>query len=87
MVAGREASPGDVSATERLMRYWSEGAGAAKINWGVSGDFDRCVAELSKHVGPGVVKGLCSNLHQRATGARPGRAPGEEATRTARGKG
>jgi hypothetical protein len=61
------------------MRYWAEGPGAAKIQWGVAGDFDRCVVELSKHVGPGIVKGLCSNLHVRATGARPGHAPGEEA--------
>lgn len=87
MVAGREASPKDATATERLMRYWAEGAGAAKIQWGVPGDFDRCVAELSKHVGPGIVKGLCSNLHQRATGARPGHAPGEEAMRQAKGGG
>lgn len=85
MVAGREASPQDTAATERLMRYWAEGAGAAKIQWGIAGDFDRCVAELSKHVGPGVVKGLCSNLHQRATGARPGHAPGEEPTRQSKG--
>lgn len=58
--------------TERLMRYWASGPGAAKIRWGVAGDFDRCVAELGKYVGPGVVKGLCSNLHQRALGVRPG---------------
>lgn len=77
MVAGREATPKDKTATESLMRYWAEGPGAAKIQWGVPGDFDRCVTQLSKYVGPGVVKGLCSNLHQRATGARPGHAPGE----------
>lgn len=45
MVAGREVSPKDVSATQRLMAYWAHGEGAAK--------------------------------HQRATGARPGHAPGE----------
>jgi hypothetical protein len=41
VVAGREATPGDAQATERLMRYWlwAEGEGAAKIQWGVSGDF------------------------------------------------
>lgn len=77
MVAGRGASPGDAASTERLMRYWTEGVGAAKINWGVHGDFDRCVVELGKHVSPAIVKGLCSNLHQRATGARPGHAAGE----------
>jgi hypothetical protein len=78
MVAGREVTPGDVKSTQRLMEYWAHGEGAAKIRWGVPGDFDRCVTHLSKYVGPGIVKGLCSNLHQRATGARPGHAPGVE---------
>ena len=77
MVAGREATPADVAATERLMRYWAHGEGAAKIQWGVPGDFARCEAQLSKYVSPAIVKGLCSNLHKRATGARPGHAPGE----------
>jgi len=67
------------AATERLMSYWAHGEGAAKINWGVPGDFDRCVVELSKYVGPNVVHGLCSNLHVKATGARPGHAAGEQA--------
>jgi hypothetical protein len=73
------------AATERLMEYWAHGEGAAKIGWGTDGDFDRCVVQLSKYVSPGIVKGLCSNLHQRATGARPGHAPGEEAERKAKG--
>lgn len=68
----------DVDPTERLMRYWSTGEGALKIRWNTPGDFDRCVRELSEYVGPGIVKGLCSNLHQRATGARPGHAAGEQ---------
>lgn len=63
--------PGDGS-TERLMRYWAEGKGAVVIRWGQPGDFDRCVRQLSKYVGPGVVRGLCSNLHKRALGVRPG---------------
>lgn len=78
MAAGREVTPGDVRNTERLMEYWAHGEGAVKIQWGRPGDFDRCVVELGKHVSPGIVKGLCSNLHKRATGARPGHAPGEE---------
>lgn len=68
---------GGGGGTQKLMEYWAHGEGAAKINWGVDGDFDRCVAHLSKYVSPGIVKGLCSNLHVRATGARPGHAPGE----------
>ena len=77
MTAGREATPKDAANTERLMAYWAEGEGAAKIQWGVPGDFARCEAELGKHVSPSIVAGLCSNLHQRATGARPGHAAGE----------
>ena len=84
MVAGRKETPKDAEATARLMRYWTEGEGAAKINWGVPGDFDRCRAELGKYVGPDIVNGLCSNLHVRATGARPGHAPAEEAARAAK---
>jgi hypothetical protein len=77
MAAGREATPKDAASTEKLMRYWAEGEGAAKIGWNTPGDFDRCVLHLGKYVGPAIVKGLCSNLHQRATGFRPGHAPAE----------
>lgn len=83
MVAGKEVSPKDVQSTHRLMVYWSRGPGAAKIRWGVPGDFDRCVVELGKYVGPGVVKGLCANLHHRATGGWPGHAPGVESAAAA----
>jgi len=93
MVAGREATPRDAANTERLKTYWAEGAGAAKIRWGQSGDFDRCVVNIqeavSKHGKPlpdGMVKGLCAELHVRATGARPGQAPGEKAAAAAKGK-
>lgn len=72
-----DTHPGDGSA-ERLMEYWAHGPGAAKIQWGVEGDFDRCRVQLGKYVKPGrMLDGLCSNLHVRATGARPGHAPGE----------
>lgn len=43
---------------ERLRRYWLRGPGAAKIKWGTPGDWYRCVAELSKHMGPRA-KGYC----------------------------
>jgi len=76
MVAGKEASPKDVANTERLMRYWAEGAGAAKIRWGVPGDFKRCEVELGKYVDADQIQGLCANLHHRATGSWPGHAPG-----------
>lgn len=49
---GAQRHPAD---TERLMRYWAEGPGAAKIQWGVPGDFARCELELGKYVGPSIV--------------------------------
>lgn len=58
--------------TQRLMEYWARGEGAAKIRWGQPDDFYRCVAQLGKYVPPTMVKGLCSNLHVRATASRPG---------------
>lgn len=87
MVAGRETSPNDVLNTERLKAYWAEGAGAAKIQWGVPGDFDRCILNIQHAVTDGgkpplsdsTVKGLCANLHKRATGFSPGHAPTEKA--------
>lgn len=71
MVGGRDDTPQDAVDTARLMRYWAEGEGAVKIGWGAPGDFDRCVLELGKYVGPTVVKGLCANLHHRALGIWP----------------
>ncbi len=35
--------------------------------------------ELGKYVSPAIIKGLCSNLGKRATGARPGSAAYNEA--------
>lgn len=74
-----EKTPRQVASTERLMRYWTTGEGGKKIRWGQPGDFDRCVRQLEPHVPAEIdVKGLCSNLHQRATGARPGKAASEQ---------
>jgi hypothetical protein len=88
MAAGREATPKDVKSTERLMVYWTHGKGAAKIGWGTPGDYDKCLVELGKYVSPGIVHGLCANLHKRATGGWPGHAPGtEEAMAKAKQKG
>lgn len=72
---GAERHPAD---TERLMAYWAEGTGAAKIAWNSPGDYDRCLIELGKYVSPGIVHGLCQNLHQRATGFPAGKAPGDK---------
>lgn len=57
-------------ATRRLMAYWTHGKGAIKIGWGTDGSFRRCVALLSKYF-PKNPKGLCANLHHKATGEWP----------------
>lgn len=61
---------------ERLKLYWSKGEGAAKIRWGVEGDFDRCVRHLRKYVSD--PKGYCAEMHKLATGFTPGHAPSEQ---------
>jgi 8-oxo-dGTP pyrophosphatase MutT (NUDIX family) len=55
-----------------LVKYWSAGAGAAKIRWGVGGDFNRCRRHLAKYLRPGQIAGACANLHKIATGTWPG---------------
>lgn len=91
MVAGKEISPKDVASTRRLKDYWAHGKGAALINWGVPGDFNRCrtliqeaVSKHSAPLPPDMIDGLCANLHREATGAMPGHAPGEEAAHAAK---
>ena len=66
-----DLKPGDGNA-EQLRRYWTNGAGALKIKWGIPGDFKRCVRHLEKYM-PGRAEGYCSNLHVRALGVRPGK--------------
>ena len=59
--------------TQRITGYWVDGTGAAKIQWGAPGDFDRCRANLAKYVqNPKWLAGLCANLHYRALGVWPG---------------
>lgn len=62
---------------EHLRRYWVRGPGAAKIGWGTPGDFNRCVAELTPHLGPRA-KGYCNLRHQEAVGAPPGKGHGKK---------
>lgn len=52
-----------------LRNYWVRGEGAVKIRWGTDGSFNRCVAQLGKHVkNP---QGLCAEYHKAATGEWP----------------
>lgn len=55
---------------ETLRRYWAEGKGAAKIRWGTPGDFNRCVRQTQRWMGPRA-RGYCNLLHHRATGTWP----------------
>lgn len=60
--------------TARLRRYWTKGKGAAKIKWGVPGDFNRCRRQLAKYVkNPDYLAGTCANMHKEALGVWPGR--------------
>lgn len=52
---------------EELRRYWTKGAGAAKIRWGQPGDWKRCVRHLSKYMGVRA-KGYCQLRHKEALG-------------------
>jgi 2'-5' RNA ligase len=63
---------------EKLRRYWTHGEGAAKIQWGVPGDFKRCVALLSKYMGTRA-KGYCQLRHHDALGVYAGQEHGKKA--------
>lgn len=63
--------------TARLRRYWTKGPGAAKIKWGVPGDFNRCRKQLAKYVqNPDYLAGTCANMHKEALGVWPGQESG-----------
>lgn len=71
---GQARHPG---ATEKIMRYWAFGEGAAKIGWKTEGDHSRCVQLIQEAIvndgRPPLpdheIHGLCTNLEQLATGS------------------
>src|SRR5690606_11020314 len=77
---GTKDGPGWIThpiPTSRIRRYWVRGKGAAKIKWGVPGDFNRCRAQLVKYVqNPEWLAGLCANMHKEAIGVWPGQEGG-----------
>lgn len=77
---GTKDGPGWIThpiPTARIRRYWVRGKGAAKIRWGVSGDFNRCRRQLAKYVqNPEWLAGLCANMHKEAIGVWPGQEGG-----------
>lgn len=66
-VPGIADTPSDWAAVRRLKNYWLHGAGAAKIRWGMPGDWTRCNRNLTKYMGTRA-KGYCQNLHKEAVG-------------------
>jgi hypothetical protein len=76
-IADTHDAPGWIThpaETQRLRTYWTRGRGAAKIRWGVPGDFNRCRRQLAKYVpNPSYLAGTCANLHYVALGFWPGR--------------
>jgi hypothetical protein len=74
---GTKDGPGWIThpvPTQRLRNYWTRGPGAAKIRWGVPGDFNRCRRQLREYIAnPQWLAGTCANLHHVALGTWPGR--------------
>jgi hypothetical protein len=78
---GTQDGPGWITnprSTQRLRNYWVHGEGAAKIRWGVPGDFNRCRRQLGKYVNPAFLAGTCANLHKEALKVWPGRERGDK---------
>lgn len=73
---GTKDAPGWIThprETARIRRYWTKGKGAAKIRWGVAGDFNRCRTQLAKYIkNPKWLAGTCANMHKEALGVWPG---------------
>lgn len=86
IIAGGQFAPGTKDGpgwitnpqdTARIRRYWTHGEGAAKIRWGVPGDFNRCRKQLAKYIkNPDWLAGACANMHKEALGVWPGEETG-----------
>lgn len=80
---GTKDGPGWIThpiPTQRIRNYWVRGKGAAKIRWGVGGDFNRCRMQLAKYVqNPEWLAGLCANMHYEALGIWPAQHAGHSA--------
>lgn len=76
--ASDKANPTGEARAAKLIAWFNADAGG-KIKWGTPGDFDACVRIAGKHMRPDQAKGFCALRHKDATGAWPGKAPGERA--------
>ena len=61
------AASAGVDHAENLRTYWLSGRGSQKIRWGTSGDFDRCVQQVSKFMGVRA-ESYCAMQYKAATG-------------------
>lgn len=62
----------------QLQESYIHGKVAKRINWGVPGDFNRCVAQAKIHGMGHMAKGACATLHKKALGVWPGREGGSK---------
>jgi hypothetical protein len=66
-LAESKARPGGAMPGQ-LDRYWTRGAGAAKIRWGTPGAMTRCAKQLAKYVTPARAYGTCNNISKKLGG-------------------
>lgn len=71
MVAGREVTPADAKATERLRLYWTRGEGLAK--WaGAPDPWTELFHHLSKYINPELAKRTAAQWFHDVFGFWPG---------------
>ncbi len=72
MVAGREITPGDAKASERLHQYWVAGPGLAKWS-GSPHPWQALHDELAKYIqDPHILNATVSKWHHEVTGQHTG---------------
>ncbi|MFI1485773.1 hypothetical protein [Streptomyces sp. NPDC020747] len=71
-MATEETSAAGAAGTQRLLKYWAFGAGAAKIQAGTPGAFRRCQAELGRYIQGRQLDGFCARVIHEVTGEWPG---------------
>jgi hypothetical protein len=55
-----------------IIKWFESGEGAARIQWGRPGDFDRCRNLANNHMSQHDASGFCANRHKSVTGEWPG---------------
>lgn len=70
-----EPGKGNKGNIRPIIRWFERGEGAARIRWGTSGDFMRCVRLAGKHMTLDNAKGFCNKRHVAVLGNAPGQGP------------